>query len=67
MHKSVLKAGAVRGHPARCRSLSGVWDDLTAGTPGDDAPVGVTDHPDPICRTAGDVTRLSGGVGEGRP
>ena len=46
---------------------SGIWDELTAGTPGDDAPVGVTYHPDNICRTAGDVTRMSGGVGGGRP
>jgi hypothetical protein len=46
---------------------SGAWDELTAGTPGDDAPVGVTYHPDGLCRTAGYVTRLSGGVGGGRP
>ena len=45
----------------------GIWDELTAGTPATDAPVGVMAHPDAICRTAGDVTRLSGGVGGGRP
>ena len=28
---------------------------------------GCTDHPDGICRTAGYVTRMSGGVGGGRP
>jgi hypothetical protein len=57
----------VRWHPARCRSISGAWDELAAGTPGDDAPVGVTFHPDIIRRTAGDVTRMSGGGGGGRP
>jgi hypothetical protein len=31
------------------------------------APVGVRTSPDFIRRTAGDVTRLSGGVGGGRP
>jgi hypothetical protein len=31
------------------------------------APVGVMSHPDSICRTAGYVTRMSGGVGGGRP
>ena len=31
------------------------------------APVGVMSHPDSICRTAGYVTHLSGGVGGGRP
>ena len=31
------------------------------------APLGVMSHPDAICRTAGDVTRMSGGVGGGRP
>ena len=45
----------------------GIWDELTAGPPGDDAPVGVMYHPDSIRRTAGYVTRLSGGVGGGRP
>jgi hypothetical protein len=29
--------------------------------------LGVMDHPDFIHRTAGDVTRRSGGVGGGRP
>jgi hypothetical protein len=32
--------------------VPGIWDELAAGTPGDDAPVGVTFHPDIICRTA---------------
>jgi hypothetical protein len=45
----------------------GIWDELAAGTPETDAPVGVMDHPDNICRTAGYVTRMSGGVGGGRP
>jgi hypothetical protein len=47
--------------------VPGVWDELAAGTLGSDAPVGVMDHPDFIHRTAGYVTRLSGGVGGGRP
>jgi hypothetical protein len=47
--------------------VPGIWDELAAGTPGDDAPGGVTYHPDNICRTAGYVTRMSGGVGGGRP
>jgi hypothetical protein len=44
-------------------------EELTAGTPGDDTPVGVTHHPDNVCRTAGEVSHTSGGVGgwEGRP
>jgi hypothetical protein len=63
----VARRGAVRWHPARCRIISGAWDELTAGTPGDDAPVGVTYHPANLCRTAGYVTRTSGGVGGGRP
>jgi hypothetical protein len=45
----------------------GIGDELAAGTPEPDAPVGVMDHPDNICRTAGYVTRMSGGVGGGRP
>jgi hypothetical protein len=47
--------------------VPGNWDELAAGTPETDAPVGVMAHPDGICRTAGDVTRMSGGVGGGRP
>ena len=47
--------------------VPGIWDERAAGTPGDDVPVGVTYHPDSICRTAGYVTRMSGGVGGGRP
>jgi hypothetical protein len=47
--------------------VPGIWDELAAGTPGADAPVGVMAHPDGIHRTAGDVTRMSGGVGGGRP
>jgi hypothetical protein len=43
--------------------VPGIWDALVAGTPGSDAPVGVMSHPDSIHRTAGDVTRMSGGVG----
>jgi hypothetical protein len=45
----------------------GIWDELAAGTPETDAPVGVMAHPDAIYRTAGYVTRTSGGVGGGRP
>ena len=41
----------------------GIWDELAAGTPGEHAPVGVMFRPDSICRTAGYVTRMSGGVG----
>jgi len=63
----VACSGAVRWPPARCRISSGAWDERTVGTPGDDTPVGVTYHPDNICRTAEDVPRLSGGVGGGRP
>jgi hypothetical protein len=33
--------GAARWHPARGRARLGLWDELAAGTPGDDAPVGV--------------------------
>ena len=44
-----------------------IWDELAAGTPGYAAPVGVVSHPDAIHRTAGYVTRMSGGVGGGRP
>jgi hypothetical protein len=43
--------------------VPGIWDELAAGTPGSDAPVGVMSHPDSIHRTAGYVTRMSGGVG----
>jgi hypothetical protein len=28
------------------RDASGIWDELPAGTPGNDAPVGVMVHPD---------------------
>jgi hypothetical protein len=45
----------------------GIWDELAAGTPGEDAPVGVMDHPDVLHRTAVFVTRTYGGVGGGRP
>jgi hypothetical protein len=45
----------------------GIWDELVAGTPGPNAPVGVMTHPDPHHRTAGYVTRMSAGVGGGRP
>ena len=41
----------------------GIWDELAAGTPEINAPVGVMAHPDAIHRTAVFVTRLSGGVG----
>jgi hypothetical protein len=44
-----------------------IWDELAAGTPGSDAPVGVMDYSDPIHRTAVFVTRTYGGVGGGRP
>ena len=37
--------------------VPGIWDELAAGTPETDAPVGVMAHPDGICRTAGYVTR----------
>jgi hypothetical protein len=47
--------------------MPGPWDKLAAGTPGDDAPVGVMVHPDLIYRTAVYVTRTYGGVGGGRP
>ena len=47
--------------------VPGIWDELAAGTPETDAPVGVMAYPDAICRTAGYVTRMSGGLGEGRP
>jgi hypothetical protein len=42
-----------------------IWDELAAGTPGSDAPVGVMDYSDSIYRTAVFVTRTSGGVGGG--
>jgi hypothetical protein len=45
----------------------GIWDELAAGTPGPNAPVGVMAHPDCIHRTAVFVTRTYGGVGGGRP
>jgi hypothetical protein len=47
--------------------VPGIWDELAAGTPGSDAPVGVMDHPGSIHRTAVFVTRMSGAVGGGRP
>ena len=47
-------------------SNSGIWDELAAGMAGNDAPVGVMDHPDPIHRTAVFVIRTYGGVGGGR-
>jgi hypothetical protein len=47
--------------------VPGIWDELAAGTPGVNAPVWVMFHPDSIYRTAGYVTRMSGGVGGGRP
>ena len=47
--------------------MPGIWDELAAGTPGDDAPVGVMAHPDLIHRTAVFVIRTYGGVGGGRP
>jgi hypothetical protein len=59
--------GAARWHPARGRALLGLWDERAAGTPGEDTPVRGMYHPDFICRTAGYVTRMSGGVGGGRP
>jgi hypothetical protein len=37
----VACCGAARWHPARGRVMLGLWDELAAGTPGDDAPVGV--------------------------
>ena len=43
--------------------VPGIWDERAAGPPGEDAPVGVMVHPDESHRTAGDVPRLSGGVG----
>jgi hypothetical protein len=42
--------------------VPGIWDELAAGTPGSDASVGGMAHPDSIRRTAGYVTRMSGGV-----
>jgi hypothetical protein len=45
----------------------GIWDELAAGTPATDVPVGVMTHPDSIHRTAVFVTRTYGGVGGGRP
>ena len=47
--------------------VPGIWDDLAAGTPETEAPVGEMTPPDSIHRTAGYVTRMSGGVGGGRP
>jgi len=48
--------------------MLGPWDELAAGTPGDTTlQLGCTDYPDGICRTAGYVTSLSGGVGGERP
>jgi hypothetical protein len=47
--------------------VPGIWDELAAGTPGPDAPVGVMAHPDGTHRTTGFVTRTYGGVGGGRP
>jgi hypothetical protein len=44
----------------------GIWDELAAGTPGPDTPVGVMAHPNAIHRTAVFVTRTYGGVGGGR-
>ena len=47
----------------------GGWNETEVGAVGDDAPVGVRRryalHIDLICRTAGYVTRTSGGVGGG--
>jgi hypothetical protein len=47
----------------------GGWDEAGVGAVGNDAPVGVlgryAQHIDLICRTAGYVTRTSGGVGGG--
>jgi hypothetical protein len=63
----VAWGGAASRHSARGRAKLGLWDALAAGTPGDDAPVGVMAHPDCIHRTAVFVTRTSGGVGGGRP
>jgi hypothetical protein len=44
----------------------GGWDEVGVGAVGEDAPVGVRGglvHKDSICRTAGYVIRMSGGVG----
>ena len=45
----------------------GIGDELAAGPPETDAPVGVMTHPDAIHRTAEFVTRTYGGVRGGRP
>ena len=37
----VAWGGAARWHPARGWAMLGLWDELAAGTPGADAPVGV--------------------------
>jgi hypothetical protein len=47
--------------------VPGIWDELAAGTPEPLLRLGVMAHPDSIHRTAGYVTRMSGGVGGGRP
>jgi hypothetical protein len=39
--------------PGEVSDDAGPWDELPAGLPGDDAPVGVRDPLDAICRTAG--------------
>ena len=46
----------------------GGWNETDVGAVGEDAPVGVRGgvvHKDLICRTAGYVIRMSGGVGGG--
>jgi hypothetical protein len=42
-------------------------EEIAAGTPGQSLWVGCTHHADGICRTTGDVIRMSGAVGGGRP
>ena len=60
LHIFSLKDKDTKGQP-----IAGIWDELSAGTPGNDASVGVMSHPDSIHRTAGYVTRMSDGVGGG--
>ena len=47
--------------------VPGIWEELAAGMPGENAPVRVMIHLDSIYRTAVFVTRTYGGVGGGRP
>jgi hypothetical protein len=45
--------------------MLGLWDVLAAGTLSEERSGWVMSHPDSICRTAGYVPRMPGGVGGG--